>query len=523
MDNQTILLIETIGKQWKLLLVLFFIIVFTIKWKTIWNMCANFTQIKVKRGDNEFELHRNDKSEPKEQIEQKKPELDGEKTEESIIAVHKEETVTSTEENIYKEALLQRNFTNINSLFEKTIQEEKDLSIINEKRVNNYYLRYIYGDTTAVDEFEKYLVGVTDDEQKSLALYYLGLIFKDTNSNRSIDLFIESLALTKIDSQRVSNITKLSSIYLDNNEFDKTLELLIKSLNEITENKSKLHIYKSIAEVYKKTENKLFESIANQKALELDPNNTTYLFETAYSYSDEKNKLRDIGLLIYKRLIEFNPKDSGAFNNIGVAYQNLNLGFKSVKYYKKSFDLKNSLAAANLAYLLIDKGFEEESMKFLEGANKFEEPHQNIFSATSHLKNKIAEESKSEQKILALANKKFMFFSTLGDALFSSKKIELNILNWSLNKNPCVLTIDLDKITFSWNIGEEKHKITGKITNRGIFATYDKPKLNIYSYSEHTKFTYENLESFGYFSTEKEIKFLSQTNEEIVELTFLRD
>ena len=57
MENKDILeIIETIGKQWPFLLVLFIIIVTFAKWKTIWTAVANLSGIKIKKDGTEIEL-----------------------------------------------------------------------------------------------------------------------------------------------------------------------------------------------------------------------------------------------------------------------------------------------------------------------------------------------------------------------------------------------------------------------------------------------------------------------------------
>jgi tetratricopeptide (TPR) repeat protein len=81
-------------------------------------------------------------------------------------------------------------------------------------------------------------------------------------------------------------------------------------------------------------------------------------------------------------------------------YKNLGLEIKSIEQYKKAFEFKNSLAASNLAYQLIHLGFSKEAEEYLNKAEEFENPHENVFKAISAIKSKITEEKELEEKIL---------------------------------------------------------------------------------------------------------------------------
>lgn len=525
MSEEDLKLIKTIGEQWKLLLVIFFIIVFTIKWKTIWSLVSNFTQIRVKRGDNEIELQRENKEtkDNEKEVDQKKIKPDSETSEEKNIEEVKIEKPDDID-SLYFEALNNKKFGEAKTHFEKIIEVEKNPVIINEKRVRNFYWRFYNGDTSAIDEFEKYISSLNnDDEQKSFALYYMGLINKDSNISIAIDETKKALGLTKNEEHKVFCLSKLAELHYDNGEKEKALSILLDHINSITERNPKSNLYRAIAEFYKKAENKLFESIAYQKALELNPNNINLLFDSAYNYSETKNNLTDLGLLIYKKILIYNSNNQAALNNIGVAYQNLKLNFKSIKYYKKAFEAENSLAASNLSNLLIDKGFEDEALGYLEKAETFKDVHDNVYTSTSTLKNSIKDENEQEEKILNIASKKFLFFNHFGTAIFSNKQFKIeNSSNWFHNDIKLSVSTENDFLNIKWEIGEEKHRIYGDITKNGVVAHYEKPKKNIYSYSPETKYTINYFDGFGYFSNENDMYFIFEIDKEIKEFKFVK-
>lgn len=503
-------------------MVVFFIITFIVKWKTIWSFISNFTQVRVKRGETEFELHRKENKNENEVINQEKEKPQGESVEDD-----NEEIPKIKEENnihiLYHEALRERKFIEAKGIFEKILEKEDNSKKRKEEIIRNYYWRHSYGDTSAFAELENYTSSIeNDNEQKSVGLYYLSIIYKEANNyEKAVDLATKALEITTDNEQKSYCISRISEYHLENDNQKDSLEIIMKNIDSINEKEPKTTLYRALANYYKKTDNKLLESVAYQKALELSPNNTYLLFDSAYNYSETKEGLKDLGFLLYKKLLGFNSKDQNALNNIGVAYKNLGLEIKSLEQYKKAFELKNSLAASNIAYQLIHLGFVKEAEEYLNKAEEFENPHENVFSATSSIKSKIKAEKELEEKILKKANKKYRFFNHFGNAIFTSKIIKVKKSNnWYLNETPTTISQNNDVIELSWEIGEEKHSIKGIITNNSIIATYKKPKKNIYSYNEHNKYTFKDVKLFGYLISTQEITFLFEHEKEINELTF---
>ena len=520
MEQNTIEIIKAIGSQWKFLLVVFFIVTFIIKWKTIWSFISNFTQIKVKRGQTEFEMHRKENKEDSEATNQKKAIPKGESLEDE----NEDSPELENDGNVsvqYYDALRDKKFKEANELFDKVLAEIKNPNRKKVEVVRSYYSRHQYGDTSAFRELEEFTDKIeNDNEKKSHGQFYLSLIYNQANNyEKAVELATQALELTNDNQQKAFCISWISDYHLENDNIKESLEIIIKSIDVINEKQPKVTLYRALANYYKKTENKLLESIAYQKALELTPNNTYLLFDAAYNYSETEQDLKDLGLLFYKKLLGFDSKFQNALNNIGVAYKNLGLEIKSIEQYKKAFELKNSLAASNIAYQLIHLGFIKEAEEYLKKAKEFENPHENVFEAIYSIKTKISKEKEEEEKILKKANKKFRFFNHFGNAVFTSKKIDFKISNnWYYDEIPITISQNNNTIEFSWENEEEKHSIIGILTNNSISATYKKPKKNIYSYSEQSKYTYRDIKGFGYLASNKKMIFIFEFENEIIEL-----
>lgn len=524
MENNTIEIIKTIGSQWKFLLVVFFIVIFIVKWKTIWTLFSSFTQFRVKRGQTEFEMHRKENKEDDEVANQEKSKPQNESLDDDNEELQEEVVENNGSIFIqYHHALREKKFKEAQELLDKVLEEIEDPNRKKEEVVKIFYLRYQYGDTSAYRELEEYTDKIeNDNEKKSHGLYYLSLIYSEANNyDKAINLATQALELTNENQQKAFCISKLSDYHLENNTPEEALEIIIKNLDNIDENQPKIVLFRSLARYYRKAENKLLESIAYQKAHELAPNNTYLLFDTAYNYSETEQELKDLGLLFYKKLLDFDSKDNSALNNIGVAYKKLGLNIKSTEQYKKAVELKNSLAASNLAYQLIQFGFIQEAEDYLKKAEKFENPHENVFEAISSIKTKITEEKEEEEKILKRANKKLRFFNHYGNAAFTSKTIEIKTSNnWTHNENPIIFSKKDKTIELTWQFGEEKHSINGTLMKNSIIATYKKPKKNIYSFNEGNKYTYRDIKGFGYLVSNKEMTFIFEIESEVVDFNF---
>lgn len=500
MDN-AIKLIEAIGKQWPFLLVVFLIIVVIIKWHSIWNFIASLNQITLKKGDTALELNRN--KEQVKNIEIIEESVNPEITKPIALPDKVSEPLDELKESYYI-ALKEREYDTAKTLFAKILENEDDENIRKELKLNNLFWRHHYGDTTAFLELETYVTKIEhDEEHKSVTYIYLGSLFSEVNNyQKAIEMNKMALDLSQIESTKAICVKNLSDAYYKNGEEKKSLDILFKYIKLITEKEPLQSLYLSIARFYEKKKDKFLESVAYQKALEFAPNNTTTIFSTAYSYSELGAGFYDLGLLLYKRLLLYNPNENGALNNIGVAYKNLDLNIKSVDSYKISFEKGNSLAASNLAYLLINSGFAKEAEEYLQKGQGFPEIHDNIFNALSLLKTKTHEEVEAEKKILAIAEKKYLFFNNFGNAVFDSKAIYVeSSKNWIINESSVKITIDDKQIFVTWDIEEAKHSIVGNIVNNSLILTYKKPTRSLYSYSPDTKYTYSDYKGYGYISS----------------------
>ncbi len=420
----------------------------------------------------------------------------------------------------YFTTLTKKDFPKAKNIFAHIIKAEPKSKLKKEKIIKNYYIRYSYGDTSAFEELEGYINEIeNDDEHKSFACYYLSLYYSESNNyEKAIELLQSALNLTKIDEQKSLCISEISDIHFKNENESESLNIILENISEISDKESLFTLYKSIAKYYKNKDNPLLESIAYQKAIELKPNDTEILFDAAYGYSQVKSGFKDLGLLLYNRLLRFDPFHKMALNNAGVSYKDLDLNLKAIEHYKSAFKKDNSLAASNLAYKLISSGFKEEAEEYIKAGEKFNNVHDRIFDAASNLKSKIRAENELEKKILKKAQKKYDFFNSFGDATFSSKIINIDVTqSWQTNEEAVNIIINKNAITISWEKGEEKHTIKGSVMRNALFLNWDRPERD-WSFEDFKNSKYVG---YGYFKSPSNIVCIFDIDDKIFELSFI--
>lgn len=512
-------IIEVIGKQWPFLIVLFVITVFIIKWNSIWALVESITHIKIKRGQTEIEFEKDSET----KIVEKESKLENPKigTEDNLTesCEEKEENDFSKYQNLLKE----RKFSDAKSIFEKILEKDSDDSVRKKHLISNFYWRHIHGDIKAFDEFEEYITKIeADNELKSLIKSTLSFFYKDSmNIQKAIDLLFEAIGLTSDVEDKAVYVTRISNLYYESGDKQKALEILQEYLIQFTDRKTKIQLFQTLASYYEKEKNKLFEALAYQKALECQPNNITLLFYSAYNYSMVQDRFNDIGLLLYIKLLDINPKHESALNNLGVSYKNLELPFKSVEFYKKAVEANSTIAASNLAYLLMDAGFEKEAEEYLKNAIQNENVHDNVYSANSNLKVRLNNEKEKEEQIKIKADRKFRFLELYGDAAFAYEKIILDdSKKWKDKDIEVKIEFTDEKFSFYWEKGEEKHNISGVRHSNSLELIYYKPKRKYYSYSPDDKYEYTKHEGYGLIANENSIRCLFEIEKELVEYCF---
>jgi tetratricopeptide (TPR) repeat protein len=152
-------------------------------------------------------------------------------------------------------------------------------------------------------------------------------------------------------------------------------------------------------------------------AVQLAPTNNSLRFDVAYAYSNKD--AHAAAFLQYKNLVDRDPKNSMAANNLGAAATSLGLRSIGVDYYKRAEDLGNTLATANLAWKLINVGFLQEARARLRPKLDVSGVHRNVLDALGGLAKTESEDETKGRDILKAAEKTQAFRARIGEGLAS--------------------------------------------------------------------------------------------------------
>lgn len=365
---------------------------------------------------------------------------------------------------------------------EKAYEQMKKLNNdpLTQKTDEILYLKFGYrrGKTNATEKLRNYLKDKEVEFEANEALGYCYEHAKDfkqatTYYTTALKLASEENTITNV-SQRLADV-----LYSDGNKKE-AINTLVKALSKVQENKEATRIYKKLADIYEKDNDNINRAISLEKAVELQPNDTGLLFKAGYTHS--KLEYDDLSLLHYKNVIEIDPEDNMAINNIGVQYDNLSMKVKSIQAYKKAEKLGNTLASANLAYRLMKAGFIEEAQEKLNKVKNNEDVHPNVNAALSDIQKETERENLLEEDRVKRAITTRKLFLDYGKAKFTEAN-ELQNISKEWEGEGIIFTFEVDKdhIKAKWTVKkpsyfenhelEYKYKLEGVIINNSAEIT----------------------------------------------------
>jgi tetratricopeptide (TPR) repeat protein len=156
---------------------------------------------------------------------------------------------------------------------------------------------------------------------------------------------------------------------------------------------------------------------ALEKALEIDPTNVAVRFDLAYAYS--QSRFKELAISHYEQLVgrlgSGSDRQKWTLNNMGAALSELNMPILAVRRFQESAAQDNGLAAANLAHLLLDRGFVDEARAYLANATAIDPDNARAASATA----RIGSETRAEEEALVehrqMGDRFRLVFKQIGD------------------------------------------------------------------------------------------------------------
>lgn len=477
MEKKSIIeIIEIIGKQWPFLLTVFVIVVTILKWKTIWKFVTNMSGIKLKKGETEIELSQsiiqdNPAQKPVDiNVNTNKSQGPStQETNESILTLS--ECYLKLDEGKEDEA---------NKLFTQIQSRAKPDEII-ENEFTYLYYKFLNGKSNET-EFKERLNQEISNEQKGIGYKFYGLSLKNSRQyTKAIEAFKMALQLTKNESEICNILTYMSQTYLDNNDSENAKKIIIEKLTKINEDYHKADLYYQLSKVYESQKDNTLKAIVLEKAATLKGNNTSFLFDSAYCYAE--TDFQEASISQYYNLLNINSKHASALNNQGVNFLNKELKFKSSDFYKRAIEVGSSLAAANLAYVFIEAGLENEADSLFKQFNDKPDVHKNLFNAQSKLVIDIETQQKSAERFLELGQNYSKFFNNYGLKYFEDKlPFEQVNEKWTdISNNTISVQVENSQLNIVWEVPNsaigtnDLFVISGQLQNSACQITFDFP------------------------------------------------
>jgi Flp pilus assembly protein TadD len=357
-----------------------------------------------------------------------------------------------------------------------TLQSKEQDEIKKLENEGTYlFLRFQRGDTSSLEKLKKL---AKHEEAANKAYYLIALVYASNNNiEKAVENYELSIKHCKKESDKAYRVVLMAESLHEANSHEAAYERILKEINQTDDTEGLVKLYTGLAELYKKDKELWLRALALEKAVELKPNDTGLLFDLAYAYGETKQY--HLSVFHYFRLLHFQPKNAGALNNLGVNFDNLGMPIYSISQYKKSSELKNTLASANLAYHLINIGFAEEASKILNEAKEQENFHSNVASAIAELAKKEEEELKKNEEIRKLAIEHQQFFRNYAERYFNTAKFEFDLSGlWAYGDDrQATISQNGNEIETFLDIAYQTYKFTGTINNLTIsIGRYKKEK-----------------------------------------------
>lgn len=255
-----------------------------------------------------------------------------------------------------------------------------------------------------------------ESPENSDVLTYLALAYRKYQQHDQAATYFERAANGAVENPGKLNLLREAAVSKQQGGHSENALSLItqmKTLASETESGEKevLRAEKEFAELTKDDEVLLG---AMERLVDIDPSDNDMRFALAYRHSDLGNE--DLALLHYSRI----PKDERsavAWNNLGVAYDQLELPAKSVGAYRTAEAKGETLAMSNIANKLIRAGFLDEAQKICELALVAKDYHKNVPKSVGRLKDIPDEEDKKETELLQKAKPVSDFYKEFGHSI----------------------------------------------------------------------------------------------------------
>ena len=343
--------------------------------------------------------------------------------------------------------------------------------------------------TDAVHELEQLRHNKDYSEQLPYIFMTLGEFYESIDQyNIALQYFKdwEDTAITQL--AKANAVVARSRIISLSETPEDSLHFLQQNIPRFPEDECLAQIYHRIAETYRLIGNELMRCVALEKVVQYRPTDSASRFEAAYAQSS--SDLPHLSLKNYEIELTMNPMNALARNNYAVQLANFGVLSKSVEQYEKAREDGNSLAAANLAYLYIEKGLFGDATRLLREAQGKPDYHENVDRALTDFHKMMDTEGEKLTTIVNWIPTCQKFVRQYADArLNPSQEIHRFAGTWSSESTEdMIIEQDNDAFHAEWGLSSSKHKIQGVQHNNSAELRLYTATPNPFLPSEETQY-----------------------------------
>jgi tetratricopeptide (TPR) repeat protein len=151
-----------------------------------------------------------------------------------------------------------------------------------------------------------------------------------------------------------------------------------------------------------------------ERLVELKPDDNGVRFNLAFKHSENGNN--ELALHHYLRIAPAD-RESGGWNNLGVAFDQFGLDVSAVSAYRQAATMDSAIARANLGNKFLVAGFLEDARSECDKALRHDSTLKNVGDLISKISEKSEQEEVKQQQVLSAAKLKMEFYRTMGIAI----------------------------------------------------------------------------------------------------------
>ena len=394
------------------------------------------------------------------------------------------------------------------------------------KKTEVLFLHLLCGlqkNTGAVHELEQLRQNEDYSDQLPIILVTLGEFYESIDQHaRASQYFQEWEEMTTNPLGRANAVIARSRTLAKLESPETSLRFLQDNISRFEDHESLAQVYRQVAEVFRSMNNELMRCVALEKVVQYQPTDSTIRFQTAYAQASAD--LPHLSLNNYEKELDLNPSNTFARNNYAVQLASFGAFSKSVEQYERARTDGNSLAAANLAYLYIDKGLLDDAVRLLREAQKTEGYHENIDRALADLHKRKESEYEKLNTIRGWIPIFQKFFQEYADArLVAAEKVHPFAGSWN-DETAGSITITQERDTFHavWGTQSSDRKLEGVRYNNGAEIKMYKSTVNPFAFNEEPTYGAPQ-DALAYISEDgSKLQVLSHRGEQPELLSFRR-